>query len=50
MPDYNSIIIFGVKNSEEVLEVYVIAHYHLQVQANSKKMHKKTNAIFSIYG
>ena len=25
-------------------------HYHLQVQANPKKWHKKTDAIFSIYG
>ena len=28
-----------------------IWHYHLQVQANPpKKLHKKTDAIFSIYG
>ena len=25
-------------------------HYHLQVQANPKKLYKKTDAIFSIYG
>ena len=25
-------------------------HYHLQVQANPQKWHKKTNAIFSILG
>ena len=27
-----------------------LKHYHLQVQANPKKLHKKTDAIFSIYG
>ena len=25
-------------------------NYHLQVQANSKKLYKKPDAIFSIYG
>ena len=25
-------------------------HYHLEVQANPKKWHQKTDAIFSIYG
>ena len=29
---------------------YLLIHYHLQVQATSKKLHKKTDAIFSIYG
>jgi hypothetical protein len=27
-----------------------VPHYHLEVQANPKKMPQKTNAIFSIYG
>ena len=27
-----------------------LTHYHLQVQANPKKMAQKTDAIFSIYG
>ena len=34
-----------------LLETESPKHYHLQVQANSKKkLHKKTDAISSIYG
>ena len=31
-------------------DLIIINHYHLQVQANSKKIVQKNDAIFSIYG
>ena len=34
-----------------LMYAFIVLHYHLQVQANpKKKWHKKTDAIFSIYG
>ena len=35
---------------KKILQQSNINHYHLQVQANPKKMAQKTDAIFSIYG
>ena len=36
---------------DELMVEYTLGlHYHLEVQANSKKMAQKTDAIFSIYG
>ena len=34
------------KNTKDV----IYEHYHLQVEANSKKIAQKNDAIFSIYG
>ena len=33
-----------------IIITYNTIHYHLEVQANPKKMAQKTDAIFSIYG
>ena len=47
-------IIFGLEILGYFWDKWLIwnksIHYHLQVEANSKKLHKKTDAIFSIYG
>ena len=41
MPDYNAIIIFGVKNSEKLLELYVNYTGQPAVKENVTKTRKK---------
>ena len=38
-----------VSTKGQLISEWIDEHYHLQVKANSKKLHKKTDGIFSIY-